>query len=130
MKQILVVDDSVTMRRMVIACLRNLEAVSFAEAGDGLEALEQLAIAPIHLMILDLNMPGMHGLEVLKFVRKQKNHQKLPIIVLTTRGDELTRTEVMASGASLYLTKPFNARELTQKADELLSQIELPIDHL
>lgn len=122
MKQILVVDDSATMRRMVMACLRSLEAVSFAEAGDGLEAIEQLAIAPINLMILDLNMPGMHGLEVLRFVRKQKNYQMLPIIVLTTRGDEQTRTEVMASGASLYLTKPFNASELAQKTDALLSQ--------
>lgn len=123
MKQILVVDDSATMRRMVMASLRSLEAVSFAEAADGLEAIEQLAIAPVNLMILDLNMPGMHGLEVLRFVRKHKNYQMLPVIVLTTRGDELTRAEVMTSGASLYLTKPFDASELAQKTDELLSQI-------
>ena len=70
MKNVLVVDDSPTMRRMVIASLRELQNVSFDQAASGLEAIEQLALAPVHLMILDLNIPDIHGLEVLEFVRR------------------------------------------------------------
>ena len=70
MKNVLVVDDSPTMRRMVIASLCQLQGMSFDQAGSGLEAIERLALAPVHLMILDLNMPDIHGLEVLEFVRR------------------------------------------------------------
>src|SRR4029077_12315352 len=69
MNRTLVVDDSPTMRRMVMASLRDVCAGGFAEAGSGLEAIEQLALGPIDLMVLDLNMPDMHGLDVLKFLR-------------------------------------------------------------
>ena len=58
------------------------------EAASGLEAIEQLAVAPVHLMVLDLNMPDMHGLEVLGFVRANQKFQQLPVIVLTTRDDD------------------------------------------
>ena len=88
MKQILVVDDSPTMRRMVKASIGNLPGVTFIEAGSGLEAIEQLAIGPVGIIVLDLNMPDMHGIEVLRFVRKHQVYRTIPIIVLTTRGDE------------------------------------------
>jgi two-component system chemotaxis response regulator CheY len=107
MKSILVVDDSPTMRRMVIASLRDLKGVRFDEAGSGLEAIEHLALAPVGLMILDLNMPDMHGIEVVEFVRKHKVYSSIPIIMLTTRGDEESRAAALDAGASLYLTKPF-----------------------
>ena len=61
MKNVLVVDDSATMRRMVLVSLRGLGEVQFHEASNGLEAIERLALGPIDLMILDLNMPDMHG---------------------------------------------------------------------
>jgi two-component system, chemotaxis family, chemotaxis protein CheY len=117
---VLVVDDSPTMRRMVTTSLKSLGSVRFVEAGSGLEAIERLALAPVDLMILDLNMPEMHGIEVLQFVRGHKSYRNLPIIVLTTRGDEASRTEAMASGASEYLTKPFQAGELLAHANRLL----------
>ena len=63
----------------------------FAQAASGLEAIEQLALGPVALMVLDLNMPDMHGLEVLKFVRRHPAFTRLPVIVLTTRGDEASR---------------------------------------
>lgn len=112
MKHVLVVDDSPTMRRMVLASLRPLPAVSFGEAANGLEAIECLALAPVALMILDLNMPDMHGLEVLQFVRSHQAYRRIPIIVLTTRGDEASRAAALAAGATHYLTKPFDPREL------------------
>ena len=117
---VLVVDDSPTMRRMVMTSLRGLGDVNFTEAGSGLEAIERVAVAPVDLMILDLNMPEMHGIEVLQFVRAHKKYRNLPIVVLTTRGDEESRSEAMASGATDYLTKPFQARELLAHAGKLL----------
>jgi two-component system, chemotaxis family, chemotaxis protein CheY len=120
MKNILVVDDSPTMRRMVTASLRGLRDVGFGEAGSGLEALERLALAPVDLMILDLNMPDMHGMEVIEFVRGHQAYRGIPIIVLTTRGDEASRAGALASGATQYLTKPFDPRELLGCARRLL----------
>lgn len=121
MSNILVVDDSPTMRRMVIASLRGLGGVSFDEASSGLEAIERLALSPCDLMVLDLNMPDMHGLEVVRFVRKHKLYNLIPIIVLTTRGDEASRSDALAAGASVYLTKPFLPHVLAAHVSELLN---------
>ncbi|HVG19002.1 MAG TPA: response regulator [Blastocatellia bacterium] len=122
MSNILVVDDSPTMRRMVIASLRNLEDVTFDEASSGLEAIEHLALSPVNLIVLDLNMPDMHGLEVVNFVRKHKLYRAVPIIVLTTRGDEASRSDALALGASIYLTKPFLPNVLAAHVRELLNE--------
>ena len=121
MKKILIVDDSPTMRRMVIASLRDLKDVSFEEASSGLEAIEHLAISRADLMVLDLNMPDMHGLEVVQFVRKHQAHRNTPIIVLTTRGDEASRSAALDAGAALYLTKPFLPNALSAHVRELLN---------
>ncbi|HEY9283058.1 MAG TPA: response regulator [Pyrinomonadaceae bacterium] len=121
MSSILIVDDSPTMRRMVTASLRTLPGVSFREASSGLEAIERLALAPVDLMILDLNMPDMHGLEVLDFLRRHQAYSRLPVIVLTTRGDEASRADALAAGAAVYLTKPFAPRSLAAQAEALLN---------
>ena len=121
LRHILIVDDSPTMRRMVMMSLKALGNVQFAEVGSGLEAIERLALGPIHLMILDLNMPEMHGIEVLQFVRSHKTYRKLPVVVLTTRGDEASRAQAMSAGATDYLTKPFQAGELLGRASKLLA---------
>ncbi len=120
MKNVLVVDDSATMRRMVMVSLRGLGEVKFHEASNGLEAIEQLALGPVDLMILDLNMPDMHGIEVVQFVRGHAAYRTIPVIVLTTRGDESSRTAALAAGAALYLTKPFDPAGLAAHARQLL----------
>jgi len=122
MDRTLVVDDSPTMRRMVMASLRDVCGGGFAEAASGLEAIEQLAMGPVALMVLDLNMPDMHGLEVLKFVRGHEAFRQLPVIVLTTRGDDSSRTAALAAGASLYLTKPFVPQVLADQARLLVAR--------
>ncbi len=104
MKQVLVVDDSATMRRMVMASLRPLKHVAFQEAGNGLEAIERLALSQVDVMVLDLNMPDMHGLAVVTFAREHERYRDIPIIVLTTRGDDESRTAALGSGATVYLT--------------------------
>ena len=120
MKTILIVDDSATMRRMVQASLRDVSDVRFDEAASGLEAVERLALGSVDLMTLDLNMPDMHGLDVLRFVRQQPSYQVLPIIVLTTRGDESIRDATLAAGASVFLPKPFEPRALAAHVQQLL----------
>jgi two-component system, chemotaxis family, chemotaxis protein CheY len=120
MKTIMIVDDSATMRRMIRASLRDLGDVRFDEADSGLAAIERLSIAPISLMTLDLNMPDMHGLDVLRFLRAQPIYAALPVVVLTTRGDDAARTSARDAGASLCLSKPFDPRELAAQIRELL----------
>ena len=104
-----------------MASLRDVCDGGFSQAASGLEALEQLAIGPAALMILDLNMPDMHGLEVLKFVRNHPVFKRLPVIVLTTRGDDESRAAALAAGATLYLTKPFAPHVLASHARTLLA---------
>jgi two-component system, chemotaxis family, chemotaxis protein CheY len=120
MKKVLVVDDSATMRRMVMASLRELKDIQFQEAGNGLEAIERLALDIIDLIMLDLNMPDIHGLEVVKFVRQHAAYRAIPIIVLTTRDDAETREAAMTGGATLYMTKPFEPKELVGHVRKLL----------
>ena len=120
MKNVLVVDDSATIRRMVMSSLRLIERIEFQEAANGLEAIERLAIGPVDLIVLDLNMPDMHGLEVVAFVRKNATFRGIPIIVLTTRGDDESRAAALAAGATLYMSKPFDPAALAQNASRLL----------
>ncbi len=120
MRKILVVDDSATMRRMVMAALRDVEGVTFDQAESGLEAIERLAVSPVDLIVLDLNMPDVHGLEVLQFVRSHQAFQEIPIIILTTRGDEESRSAALERGATVYMTKPFGPGALAPEVRRLL----------
>lgn len=106
---------------MVRASLGSVGADSFSEAGSGLEAVEQLMLGVPSLMVLDLNMPDMHGLEVLKFVRQHVTFKTLPVIVLTTRGDDSSREAALAAGATVYLTKPFAPQLLAEQVRHLLA---------
>jgi two-component system chemotaxis response regulator CheY len=107
MAEILVVDDSKVMREMLIACLRGQDDFSFTQAGSGLEAIEHLSLKPFHLVLLDLNMPDIGGVEVVEFVRSQDRLRSLPIIIVTTRGDDVSKDRALKAGATRYLTKPF-----------------------
>jgi two-component system chemotaxis response regulator CheY len=120
MRNILVVDDSPTIRRMVLASLRGMQGVSFQEAGTGLEAIERLALGPVNLMVVDLNMPDMHGLELLRFVRQNDRFQSIPVIILTTKSDEESRRDAMHAGATAYMTKPFEPARLVEQAKAIL----------
>lgn len=121
MIRILIVDDSPTIRRMVKASLIGLGG-TVVEAASGLEAIEQLSLGATALMVLDLNMPDLHGLDVLKFVRSHPGLAPLPVLVLTTRGDESSREAAMAAGATQYMTKPFVPQELAARVRQLLDQ--------
>lgn len=117
---VLVVDDSRVMREMVIACLRAEPGLEFVQAASGLEAIEKLSLQPYALVVLDLNMPDIGGVEVIEFVRSQEGLRSLPILVVTTRGDEGSRNRVLDAGADRFLTKPFTPEEILTEARSLL----------
>jgi two-component system chemotaxis response regulator CheY len=120
-QHILIVDDSPTIRRMVKTSLQALPGTpTFAEAASGLEAIEQLALGAVNLMVLDLNMPDIHGLEVLAFIRAHQKHRDMPVIVLTTRSEEDTRAAAFEAGATDFMTKPFIPRDLAARVTALL----------
>jgi len=123
MYTILIVDDSPTIRRMVRASLGTVPGTTFVEAVSGLQAIEALAVAPVHAIVLDLNMPDMHGLDVLRFVRAHEPYKAVPVLVLTTRGDSTSREAVMQAGATSYMTKPFMPAELAAVVSDLLAAV-------
>jgi two-component system, chemotaxis family, chemotaxis protein CheY len=120
MKRLLIVDDSKLMRDLVAACLRPLGEVAFEFAASGLEALERLALACFDLIVLDYNMPDVDGLEVIEFVRAQDQLRALPILIVTTRGDDENRSRLLAAGASGFLPKPFAPQQILEAVRGLL----------
>jgi len=112
MKKILLVDDSCTARlvnRMIFSQRSNYELVS---ASDGKEAVEKAREVRPDVILMDIVMPRMTGLEACRALKKDKETQKIPVILLTTRGEEQYVQEGYASGCSDYLTKPVNDDEL------------------
>jgi two-component system chemotaxis response regulator CheY len=122
MTDVLVVDDSKVMRDMIAACLRPDPQLAVTQAASGLEAIERLSMKAFALLVLDLNMPDIGGLEVVEFVRGQDKLKALPILIVTTRGDDASRAKVMAAGASRFLTKPFAPDALLAAVQSLLRE--------
>lgn len=92
----------------------------FTQAASGLEAIERLSLGQFDAAVLDLNMPDISGIEVLEFVRAQDRLRTLPIIVVTTRGDDDSRAQALAAGASDYMTKPFTPEAIVAAVSALL----------
>ncbi len=122
MSQILVVDDSKVMRDMVVACLRGLQGATFTLAACGLEAIERLSLGHFDAAVLDLNMPDIGGIEVVEFVRGQDTLRHLPIVIVTTRGDEASRSKALEAGADRFMTKPFTPDSILSEVKNLLER--------
>lgn len=120
----LVVDDSVTMRRIVANSLRNLGFENFVEAADGKDALTKLTSDDqINFIITDWNMPVMTGLEMTKAVRGDEKYAKLPILMVTTRGIKEDIVEALQAKVNNYIVKPFTPQILKEKIDQILSTL-------
>ncbi len=118
----LVVDDSVTMRRIVINSLKNLGYDNFVEAGDGKEALDKLsADEAINFVITDWNMPNVSGLELVKTIRGDSKLSKLSILMVTTRGVKEDIIEALNAKVNNYIVKPFTPQVLKEKIDQILN---------
>ena len=120
MTEVLVVDDSKVMRDMISACLRPDASLVVSHAASGLEAIERLSLHVFDIVVLDLNMPDIGGLEVVEFVRAQDKLAKLPILIVTTRAEDDSRQKILAAGASRYMTKPFAPDVILAEVQQLL----------
>ncbi len=120
--KVLVVDDSPTMRRIVVNALRRIGYADTIEAGDGLTALGQLT-AGVGLIITDWNMPEMSGSEFTRAVRAHPLGRGLPILMVTTRG---AREEIVAgvdAGVTSYIHKPFTPPALKEKIERVMAGV-------
>ena len=120
-KTVLIIDDSPTFRTMVSFALKKIAHFgNEIQAGDGLEALDALAKNSVDLMICDVNMPNMNGLEFLKMVKGDEKHKRIPVIMLTTEGKDEDRERALKLGADAYLNKPFKPNALKAEIERLL----------
>jgi len=118
-KKILAVDDSVTMRRMISFTLIK-EGYDMVEAANGEDAIKKLYSETIDLLITDLNMPEMNGLELLKTIRANPKHKFMPVIMLTTESDRDSVLEGKASGVTGWILKPFSPEKLIGTVKKVL----------
>jgi two-component system chemotaxis response regulator CheY len=121
-KLVLLVDDSPTVRRMMEWALKPA-GLRTLQACDGVHALDLLKVHSVDLAIVDLNMPRMDGIELIKAIRADEKLKKLPIFLLTTEGRAEDRTLAQEAGADLYLTKPADPETLRGKAESFLGLV-------
>ena len=122
MKSVLIVEDSATTRAMIRAVIEDMgDDFITLEAGTGFEALKLLPQERFDLVITDINMPDVNGLELINFVKSNPNYQHIPIIIVTTERSDADRERGLALGASAYVTKPFKAEELREVIVKVLS---------
>lgn len=112
-KRALTVDDSKTMRDMVSFTLKNA-GFEVIEAEDGKAALTVLGSSPVDVIITDLNMPNMNGIELIRELRANPTYKFTPILMLTTESDDSKKGEGKAAGATGWIVKPFNPEKLVQ----------------
>jgi len=119
----LVVDDSVTMRRIMVNSLNKLGYSDVIEASDGKDALAKLYSEPgINFIITDWNMPNMDGLTFVRSLKEDSNLAKIPILMVTTRSLKDDILDAMKSGVDNYIVKPFTPQTLSDKIDAILSK--------
>ena len=119
---VLIVDDSVAMRSVVkrIILLSGFKADKNLEAGNGQEALEALSTQWVDVIISDINMPVMNGLELLSRLKKDELYASIPVIIVSTEGSEERIKEALALGARGFIKKPFVPEELREKLYEII----------
>lgn len=112
MRNILVVEDSRAIRSMIRLSLEEAGDYYVTEAGSGFEALKALPSRPFELIITDINMPDINGLELISFVKSNAAYAAIPLIIVSTEKSEEDRKRGLALGASAYVVKPFTREEL------------------
>jgi two-component system chemotaxis response regulator CheY len=120
--RVLIADDSSVMRKIVERCLRQagLDALVVLEAGTGVEALELLRTAKVDLILSDINMPSMDGLELVRQIRAQDLARGVPVVTITTESSEEHVRQAIQAGARGYIRKPFTAEQVKGRVLPLL----------
>lgn len=123
MQRILIVEDSGTMRSLIASTLEELgELVKVDEAENGFEALRLLPRVDYDLILTDINMPDINGLELVSFVKRDERYAGIPLVIVSTEGSERDRDKGLELGANAYLVKPFDPVELRTLVVDLLGQ--------
>ncbi len=116
------------MRAFVRAALEE-GGFDVTEAGNGFEALRLLPRERFDLVVTDINMPDIHGLELISFIRKSEALRSLPVIIVSTEGADRDRDRGLALGANAYLTKPFDPEVLRATVSQLVGRATEPGSH-
>ncbi len=122
---ILIVDDSITIRRIIKNALKTVGFPDTIEAGNGKEALQKLTTDNIDFVITDWNMPEMNGLDFIKEVRANPVYSNIPILMITTRGTEHDVIEALQAKVNSYIVKPFTPQELKEKIEGILKTVQV-----
>ena len=120
MKTILIVEDSSTTRALIRAVIDELGDFDTVEAATGFEALKMLPQQEYDLIITDINMPDINGLELINFVRGNVRYSHVPIIIVSTERSEEDKKRGLALGATAYVTKPFKSVELQEAIQKII----------
>ena len=116
----LVVEDSPTMRQLIVFALNRIRGLTVVEANDGVDALRKLSSQQLDIILTDINMPIMDGLKLVRRVRSDEAMKNIPIVIITTEGAEEDRQRALALGANAYITKPIQAPRVMATVKELL----------
>ena len=119
-RRILIVEDSPTMRQLLVFALRRLKHVELVEAQDGMDGLRKVSSDHFDLALIDINMPVMDGLKLISLMRGEESLRDIPIVVITTEGAQEDRDRALNLGANEYLTKPIQANRVLEVARGLL----------
>jgi len=117
---VLIVEDSPTMRQLIAFALKRIRGVRIVEASDGVDGLKKLSSERFDLILTDINMPIMDGLKLVSLVRNDANYKSIPIVVITTEGAQEDRERALALGANDYITKPIQPTKILEVARNLL----------
>jgi len=120
--RILIVEDSPTMRQLLVFALRRLKNVDIVEAQDGMDGLRKISSDHFDLALIDINMPVMDGLKLISLIRGEDTLKEIPIIVITTEGAKEDRDRALVLGANEYLTKPIQANRVLSVVRSLLKR--------
>jgi len=119
--KVLVVEDSPTMRQLIVFALKRIRGFKIVEANDGVDGLKKLSAEKFDLILTDINMPIMDGLKLVSMVRNDPNYKETPIIVITTEGATEDRARALALGANEYITKPIQTMKILETVKKLMS---------
>jgi two-component system chemotaxis response regulator CheY len=121
-QRILIVDDSSVMRKIIERSLRQagLDLAEVVEAGNGIEALAAVNAGPFDLILSDINMPAMDGIEFLKQLSTIESAEGIPVVMVTTEGSESRVVEAISIGAKGYIRKPFTPDQIKERVTPLL----------
>lgn len=118
--KVLVVEDSPTMRQLLIFALKRVRGIEITEAQDGVDGLKKLSAERFDLILTDINMPIMDGLKLVSLIRNDPSYSKVPIVVITTEGASEDRERALTLGANEYITKPIQTSKIIDTAKRLL----------